>query len=714
MIRIEEILDSIQEYRPDTDLDFLRRVYIFAAKSHRGQFRKSGVAYLSHPLHVMDILAHLQMDSATLATGLLHDTVEDVQEATLEEIAELFGDEIASLVDGVTKISKMKFSSQAEKQAENFKKILLATAKDIRVIIVKLADRLHNMRTLQFVSPEQQKRIAQETIDIYAPLANRMGINWLKAELEDLCFKHLQPQEFKNILSNIKQHSRARDKYVNEVIRIIEDLLTKSKISGQVLGRLKNIYSINQKMLTQELDFDQVHDLIAFRIITNAVQECYEVLGIIHSHWTPVPGRFKDYIALPKDNMYQSLHTTVVGPAGARIEIQIRTAEMHELAEEGIAAHWSYKEKREIADGDDVKFAWLRQILEWRTEMDDPQEFLDSVKFDLFPSEVYVFTPHGDVHSFPKGSTPIDFAYRIHSDVGHRCTGARANGAIVPIKYEMRSGDHIEIITSKTGVPSRDWLKIVKTSNAKAKIRSFLRKEEREKSTTLGRSILERELRKYKLSLSKLEKKGRIKEVAEKTGAGDNEDTLYAAIGYGKILPGSLKQYFLPEEQIENAEPEPERPRLLSWGRSRNSGVLIQGVDNIMIRTAKCCNPLPGEDIVGFITRGRGVTVHSVLCPEVQYLDPERRIEVDWDTATSEMKGIAVLQIYSQDTQGLLAEVTKAIASMGGDVKRLHVETTPDKHANQTFEFEISSIKQLRSMIKSLEKIKGVLRVERL
>jgi GTP pyrophosphokinase len=718
MIRIEEILEAVAEYRPEADFDLLRRAYVYSAKVHKGQRRKSGEPYLAHPLEVMNVLARLRLDVSSLAAGLLHDTVEDSALASIEEIRDLFGAEIAELVDAVTKISRMTFSSQAEKQAENFKKIILATAKDIRVILIKLADRLHNMRTLDSLTAAQQKRIAMETIEIYAPLAHRMGINWVKSELEDLCFRTLQPEAHDRIEQSLRKDRREREKYIEEVIAILENLLRENGIAGRVLGRVKNHYGIYKKMQAQSLEFEQVHDLTAFRVVVGEVHACYEMLGIVHSLWTPVPGRFKDYVALPKENMYQSLHTTVVGPGGQRIEIQIRTEEMHKMAEEGIAAHWAYKEGRRAADGTDAKFAWLRQLLEWRAEMDDPEEFLDSVKFDLFPNEVYVFTPKGDVIALPKGSTPIDFAYRIHSEVGSHCVGARANGVMVPLKYELQHGEHIEILTSKTQTPSRDWLKIAKTGAAKAKIRAFIRKEEATRSAQLGRSILDKELRKFKLTVPRLEKDGRLRELAEKVGVGSTEDALYQAIGFGKVLPANLIAHLVPEAPEPPPAEKPPTPSLLQRvfraRRSQGSGILIKGVDDVMVRMGKCCAPVPGEPIVGFITRGRGVTIHQKHCPEVQFLEVERKIDVAWDEAATDVRGTATIQIYSTDTQGLLADVTKAIAAAGGDVKRMNVETTEDRHANHVVDLEVKNIGQLQAILRAIEKIKGVLRVERL
>ncbi|MCZ7585799.1 MAG: bifunctional (p)ppGpp synthetase/guanosine-3',5'-bis(diphosphate) 3'-pyrophosphohydrolase [Deltaproteobacteria bacterium] len=550
MIRLGDILDEVKKHDPGADLDLIRRAYVFSAKAHAGQLRKSGEPYLSHPLEVCHILARMRMDALTVATGFLHDTVEDNAETTLEQIEQAFGKDIAGLVDGVTKIGRMQFTSREHQQAENFKKILIATSRDFRVLLIKLADRLHNMRTLEHMPPEKRRFIAQETIDIYAPLANRLGMQWVKNELEDHALRYIDPRGYYEIVFKLSQGRRERDQFIDEVIGVISDLMGRHGIEAEILGRLKNVHSIYKKMQVQELDFEQVHDLIAFRVIVGSVAECYEALGYVHSTWKPVPGRFKDYIALPKANMYQSLHTTVVGPRGQRMEVQIRTVEMNRIAEEGIAAHWRYKEGRApAATGDAEKFEWLRKMVELYQE-ENPREYMKALKVDLFPDEAYVFTPKGDVLAFPRGATPVDFAYRIHTEVGHQCVGARVNGHMVPLDYKLVSGDRLEIMTRRNHAPSRDWLRFVKTTSARAKIREYLRKQEMDRSVEAGKSLLEKELRKRKLSLSRLDKAGKLEEAAKNLAVAD-VNRLYANLGVGKI---SLQQ-LIAQIIGEDAEP---------------------------------------------------------------------------------------------------------------------------------------------------------------
>ncbi|OGQ76648.1 MAG: GTP pyrophosphokinase, partial [Deltaproteobacteria bacterium RIFCSPLOWO2_12_FULL_60_16] len=526
-------MEKIQAYHPTADVGLIRQAYDFSAKVHKGQKRLSGEPYLVHPMAVAGIIADLKLDVPSVVGGLLHDTVEDTL-TTLDEVKGLFGPEIAALVDGVTKLSRVNFTSHEEKQAENFRKMILAMAKDVRVILIKLADRTHNMRTLSHLPVEKQIATAQETLEIYAPLSHRLGIAWVKDELEDLALKYLHPEIYYQLKRNVAKKKAAREKYINEVISIISKKLEEEGIDADVTGRPKHFYSIYQKMESQSLLYDQIYDLVAFRILVDAARECYEALGVIHAHWKPVPGRFKDYIALPKPNMYQSLHTTVIGPYGERMEIQIRTHEMHRVAEEGIAAHWRYKEGKDFRFNEIQRFAWLRQLIEWQQNMQDPQEFLHSIKEDLFPEAVYVFTPKGDLLNFPKGCTVIDFAYRIHSEVGHHCTGARVNGQLVPLKYLLRSGDTIEIITTHQQTPSRDWLKLVKTARAKSKIRNWIKSQQRERSVVLGRQILESDLHRYKLDYVALRREGKIDSIAKELGMKD-EETLLASIGYGKV-----------------------------------------------------------------------------------------------------------------------------------------------------------------------------------
>jgi len=715
MLRFNDILEILTSYNPHADTDLLKKAYVFSAKVHLGQVRLSGEPYLNHPLEVAGILTQLRLDVASVTTGLLHDTVEDTL-TNLKEVRENFGEEIAQLVDGVTKISQISLQSSEDDQAENFRKMILAMVKDIRVILVKLADRLHNMRTLKYHSPEKQVEIAQETLDIYAPLANRLGIDWIKSELQDLAFQYLNPNIQDEIRRKIAKKEKERLRYVDEVKRTLMKKLYENRIEGEVTGRLKQIYSIYLKMKGQNIDFDQVYDITAFRVVVNTIKECYDVLGIIHSLWKPIPGKFKDYVGLPKENMYQSLHTSVIGPYGERIEIQIRTHEMHKIAEEGIAAHWKYKEGKAFEEVDDKRFTWLRQLLEWQSDLKDDAEFIESVKVDLYPHEVYVFTPKGSVKQFPLGATPVDFAYSIHSDVGNHCSGAKVNGKIVPLRYELRSGDTVEIMTSPNQKPSKDWLKIVKTSRAKTKIRQWFTNEEREKSISLGKDILEKELRKYNLQQVKLIKSGDLVKVANEFSY-QGVDDLIAAVGYGKVTANQIIGKILPQERLEQLRENQEEGRLKRLVKKITRGpkdaLLIKGIDNVMVRYAGCCNPLPGDKVVGFITRGRGVTIHTADCQNAMDDDPNRKVEVEWDS-TKEYSYPVRIRIYSDDKKGLLAEISTSISSNEANITNARVDTTEEKKAVSTFEVEIRDLTHLKKVIKALEKIKGVDRVERL
>jgi GTP pyrophosphokinase len=715
MLRFNDILERLTSYHPNADVELLKKAYVFTAKVHLGQVRLSGEPYLNHPLEVAGILTQLRLDVASVATGLLHDTVEDTL-TTLKEIQENFGEEIAQLVDGLTKISLISLRSSEERQAENFRKMILAMVKDIRVILIKLGDRLHNMRTLQYQSPDKQSEISQETLDIYAPLADRLGIDWIKSELEDLAFQYLHPEIYDEIRRKIAKKEKERTRYIEEVKRTLMKKLYENRIEGEVTGRLKQTYSIYLKMKEQNIDFDQVYDITAFRVIVHSIKECYDVLGIIHSIWKPIPGKFKDYVGLPKENMYQSLHTTVIGPYGERIEIQIRTHEMHKIAEEGIAAHWKYKGGKLVEEADDKRFTWLRQLLEWQRDLKDNREFIESVKVDLFPNEVYIFTPKGEVKQFPIGSTPIDFAYSIHSDIGNHCVGAKVNSKIVPLRYELRSGDTIEILTSPNQKPSKDWLKLAKTSRAKAKIRQWFTAEEREKSITLGKEILEKELRKYDLQQAKLMKSGELAKVANEFSFQGIED-LIAAVGYGKVTANQVLGKILPQEKLEQQKEELQEGRLKHLIQKITHGpkdaLLIKGIDNVMVRYAGCCNPVPGDKVVGFITRGRGVTIHTADCQNAMDDDPHRKVDVEWDS-TKEYSYPVRIRIYSEDKKGLLAEISNSISSNGANIKNARVDTTEDRKAVSTFEVEIRDLAHLNKVIKALGKIKGVRQVERM
>jgi GTP diphosphokinase / guanosine-3',5'-bis(diphosphate) 3'-diphosphatase len=735
MIRLSDILQRVASYHPDPDLDIIKKAYVYSAKVHQGQLRKSGEPYLVHPLEVAGILAELKLDEASIVTGLLHDTIEDTL-ATPEELTELFGQEVAQLVDGVTKLSKFSASaslSQEEKQAENFRKMIIAMAQDIRVILVKLADRAHNMRTLTHMAEDKQQRIAQETLDIYAPLANRLGISWIKTELEDQALRYLKPQEFASLSEKLNRRKKEREKYIEEVIALIESKLRERSLQGQVVGRFKHLYSIHRKMKAQGIDFDQIQDVIAFRILLPTVPNCYEALGLVHQMWKPVPGRFKDFIAIPKPNMYQSLHTTVIGPLGERIEVQIRTEEMNKIAEEGIAAHWAYKEGKSVVSRDSEKFAWLRQLMEWQQDLKDPKEFLETVKVDLFTDEVFVFTPKGDVRSLPRGATPVDFAFAIHSDVGSRCVGAKVNGKIVPLRYKLKNGDSVEILTAPSAHPSKDWLTFVKTSRAQQKIRAFIKQQQREKSTQLGRELAEREFRRFGLNLNKLIKTGELKVQAQELGY-RLEDDLLAAIGYGKVAPQQLIQRMVPAEKLSTAEKNGREQSAQQGGgvlggmgglsrvtdmakrlvgRQNKSGVQIGGVDDVLVRFGRCCNPVPGDPIAGFITRGRGVTVHTVNCEKALATDPERRVEVTWDIR-GEYKRPVTLRVLTADRPGLLADISNTFSKKGVNISQANCRATGDDRAVNTFEVTISDLKQLNELMRSIERLTGVFSVERI
>ena len=699
------------QYHPGADVDLLRQAYQFTSAVHDGQKRLSGEPYLIHPVAVAGVLADLKLDLPSIIGGLLHDTVEDTL-ATLPEIEKAFGAEVAALVDGVTKLSRVNFVSHQEKQAENFRKMIMAMAKDIRVVLIKLADRTHNMRTLQYLAPQKQQRIAQETLDIYAPIAHRLGIYWIKSELEDLALKHLRPEIYAQLKQDVAQKKKHREKYTNDVISRMSKALAEEGIDAEVSGRPKHFYSIFRKMENQSLDFDQVYDLVAFRIVVDTMRECYEAMGVVHAKWRPVPGRFKDYIALAKPNMYQSLHTAVIGPNAQRIEIQIRTHEMHRVAEEGIASHWRYKKGQDLQVTDMQRFAWLRQLLEWQQNLSDPQEFLHSIKEDLFPDEVYVFTPNGDVQSFPKGATVVDFAYRIHSDIGQHCSGARVNGRLVPFKYILRSGDTVEIITTQEQTPSRDWLKVVKTPRAKSRIRAWMASQQRERSVALGREILEGDFNRHELDYQDLQARGTIDALAKELGV-KNEEGLLASVGYGKVMSGQVLARLLPAEKLQGDKKQLEGglERLFRLVGSRDRGVRVKGIEDVLVRFARCCHPLPGEEIAGIITRGRGVTVHVASCPTGLEADPERRVEVNWSEDAQMPRGVKI-EVSCADKPGLLAAISSAISEAGVNIARAHIRTFDDKAVN-TFEIMIGSSDQLRQVLQDISRVKGVYKATR-
>jgi len=707
------LIERVRSYDSAADFDLIRRAYEFSERMHKGQMRKSGEPYFIHPVEVSAIIADLKLDVPSIATALLHDTVEDTL-TTLNEVENVFGSEVAALVDGVTKISQITFSSREEKQAENFRKMILAMAKDIRVILVKLADRTHNMRTLESLASERQHDIAQETLDIYAPLAHRLGIYWMKTELEDMALHFLHPEVYYQLKRNVAKKKAEREHYIDEVIAVLRKHLEAQDIEAQVTGRPKHFYSIYQKMQSQNLLYDQIYDLVAFRVIVDSLSQCYEALGVVHAHWKPITGRFKDYIALPKANMYQSLHTTVIGPYGERMEVQIRTHEMHRIAESGIAAHWRYKGGGQASAQDAEKFTWLRQLLEWQQNALDPQEFLRSVKEDLFSDEVCVFTPKGDVLSFPDGSGVIDFAYRVHSEVGHHCAGARVNGRMVPLRYRLRNGDTVEIVTTATQSPSKDWLGFVKTSRARQKIRNWVRNQQRTRSVAVGREILERDLARYRLELGKLRKEGRLAQVIEALSQGD-EETLLAGIGYGRLTSAQVLAKLLPPEVLQQGPSADGALRRLLKTITRkkdHAGVRVSGIEDMLVHFGKCCAPLPGERILGFTTRGRGVTVHSVDCPRVLETDPERRVEAHWEANASGPRQVS-LQVMCVDQPGMLANISKAISTADVNISRAEVQSVPDKKAINRFEVVVNHVDQLNRVMRAIGKVRGVMKVTR-
>ena len=720
MRRIEDITEAIRQYDPKASIDVISKAYVFSAKVHRGQTRLSGEPYMSHPLEVAYTLTMLHMDAVSVAVGLLHDTVEDTF-ATSEEIKGIFGEEIMQLVDSVTKISKINFASKEEQQAENFRKMILAMSKDLRAILIKLADRTHNVRTLNFMPPDKQKIIARETLDIYAPLANRLGIGWLKQDLEDYSFRYLYPKEYKFIAESIAKGAEERQKFINSTIEIVKEKLGNTGIPVKVKGRSKHYYSVFNKMRQQNISFEEIYDLRGIRLITDTVQSCYSLLGTVHSLWKPVPGKIKDYIALPKANMYQSLHTSVIGPHGERVEFQIRTDDMHRIAEEGIAAHWKYKDKIEDKIKDDKyeqQFLWLRYLLDSHKEVKNPREFLEMVKIDLFPDEVYVFTPKGEVKGFPRGATPIDFAYQIHTDVGHRCCGAKVNGKMVPLHYQLMNGDIVEIMTSPHHEPSRDWLKIVVTAGAKSKIKAWMKVQQRERSTALGKEICEKEIMKYNVFPSEVMKPKCIEKAANYFGF-PTADRLMESICYGKVSLKKLMSQIIPEETFKEAERKRESAfhRLVKRviHKPTLKGVLVKGLDDIMIRFGKCCNPIPGDEIIGFITRGRGVSVHQKRCPSISDLeyDSERRIQIEWDTQAN-IKRQVQLSIATQDKPGLLAQISNVIASMDVNISKVQTIKAEDNGTIINLSVEIDGLKQLQKIMKDIQKIKGVKDIERL
>ncbi len=713
MIRIQEILDKVAENNKSADLPLIQKAYVYAASAHAGQVRLSGEPYLSHPLAVANTLAELGFDEATVCAGLLHDTVEDTK-STLEEIDENFGEEVADLVDGVTKISLIPFDSKEEAQAENIRKMILAMSHDIRVLIVKLADRLHNMRTLTFQKSHKQKRISQETMDIYVPLANRLGLHRLKQQLEDLSFSYMKPDAYAQIRQWLEDNQVVERQITSKVVTHLEILLEANKIEGEVSGRIKSVYSIHKKMTQQHLNLDEMHDIMAFRVLVHDVKDCYAVLGLVHSQWTPVHGRFKDYISMPKANGYQSLHTTVIGPEGERIEIQIRTVDMHRQAEHGVASHWLYKEDGHIDAKDMDQFTWLREIFERQRDEADSKEFMHSLRLDLFKDEVYVYTPRGDVKELPEGATPLDFAFHIHTEVGMRCAGAKVNGRLVPLSTPLKNGDTVEIITDPTRRPSRDWLKLVKTAKARSRVQHYIRTEERARAVALGREMLEKEGRRLSLNVAKAAKEGRMAMIAQDMGM-DSLDEMYASVGYAHVTPrrvlNKLYALLFPQEQPPAAAP-PEQAKGKAESDRKGEGVGISGVDGVLVRFAKCCNPVPGDPIIGYISRGLGITVHTLDCVNVPNMEPERLISVNWDGETDKPFP-ARIHMLVRNERGVLAQVAQIFAKRGMNIDTFNAQSQVDGRTRMDCTVELRNAVELYQVIDELRKLPAILEVGR-
>ncbi|GAB7080178.1 bifunctional (p)ppGpp synthetase/guanosine-3',5'-bis(diphosphate) 3'-pyrophosphohydrolase [Megalodesulfovibrio paquesii] len=699
---------------PDEGRALIQKAYVYSAAAHQGQVRASGEPYLLHPLEVANILAEMKLDEATIAAGLLHDTVEDTL-ATIEEIDSLFGEEVADIVDGVTKLAKLAFDSKEQAQAESLRKMIMAMAEDMRVLIVKLADRLHNMRTLEHMPPEKRQRIAQETMDIYAPLANRLGLHRIKVELEDLAFRYLKPDVFTQVADGVKSHQTLGKDYMINVTSKLEAMLAENGIRGRVHGRTKHLYSIYRKMEQQHLTLDQVYDLIAFRVIVNTIKDCYAMLGLVHAEWRPIPGKFKDYISLPKANMYQSLHTTVIGPLYERIEIQIRTEEMHRYAEHGVAAHWLYKDSGKLKAKDLSQFSWLREMLDWQKEESDSREFLRSLRIDLFKDEVYVFTPKGDVKELPEGATPVDFAYQIHTQVGDRCTGAKVNGRLVPLTTELKNGDVVEIFTDSQRRPNRDWLKFVKTAKARTRINYYIRTEERVRSIALAKEMLEKEGRKLGVNFGKLLKDKALEPLAAEMTF-KSVDDLLSAVGYARITPGKIIKRFLPQKEEDKptpkAAPGEKRPEK---GQSKSAeataeelrqtrpgeAIIIDGVDDVLQRFALCCNPLPGDAIIGYISRGKGLTVHRADCPNVQGLETDRLIAVSWPGEV-EAAFPSRIRILARNKPGVLAKVSSVLSQEGVNIESGNFHSSVDGTTEMIFTV---TVKEATLLYKVLDKV---------
>ena len=717
MTSFEDLAANAKLHNPDSDTDLLHRAFEFSALEHAGQRRRSGEEYITHPIEVASLVADMKLDDVAIAAGLLHDVVEDTL-TTIDSVRELFGPEIAQVVEGVTKISTIPFSSSEERQAENFRKMLLAMVDDVRVILVKLADRLHNMRTLEHLKESQRIKIAQETLDIYAPIAHRLGMSKIKNELEELSFKHLERETYDMVKAWVDERRRATEQTVADLKRSLQDKLSEAQIPVLTIdGRIKRLFSIRQKIRRQRIKLEEVYDLIALRVITPSVKDCYAALGIVHQMWSPVPGRFKDFVAMPRPNGYQSLHTSVVSDKGFPFELQIRSEDMHRVAEDGIAAHWKYKEGRVGANADEHYFRWLRQLLESQQEVRDPGEFIHSLKVDLYPDEVYTFTPKGEVKALPRRATPVDFAYSIHTDVGHTCVGARVNGKMVPLRTRLKSGDIVEVVTAPGHKPSRDWLNFAGTSRARNKITHFIHAEEKTRAVELGRKLVDKEIRRFNLSVKKVLGTQKLSEVAGEFGSKKTDD-LFAAVGYGKLSPRAVLGKLVPQDQLtESPRETPLRSVVRRVLRPAEDKIKVQGFDDLMVFRARCCNPIRGEKIVGYITRGKGVSVHSATCPNVLNLlyDVERRIEVVWDKPRDDEASVFTvnLTIQVEDRRGILADVTSRIADIKINVRKVEAISSGDNYGRISVTLDITDLKHLQRVVKVVTSVPGVLDVER-
>jgi GTP diphosphokinase / guanosine-3',5'-bis(diphosphate) 3'-diphosphatase len=711
MVQFDEIVRKVQAARPADDLTLLRKAYEFTAGEHKSQTRLSGEPFVSHPLEVANVLAEMKLDVVCLAAGMLHDVVEDTP-TTIERVRQEFGPEVARIVEGVTKISRIEFGTPEAQQAENLRKMVLAMVDDIRVVLVKLADRLHNMRTLEHLPAEKRTRIARETLEIYAPIAHRLGMGKIRGELEDLAFRNLEPEAYEEVKQAVESRRKISEDFLKQVCAMVEGKMKEHSIPVRIEGRIKRLYSIWQKLKRQHVSIEEVYDLLAIRIITDTVKNCYAALGVIHNTWRPVPGRIKDFIAIPRPNLYQSLHTSVIGPHGQPFEVQIRTDEMHRVAEQGIAAHWKYKDGRPLTHQDEDRFAWLRHLVEWQQEMRDPGEFLSTLRIDLYPQEAYTFTPKGKVIVLPRDATPIDFAYAIHTEVGHRCVGAKVNGRIVPLKYRLKNGDIVEIVTQTNHSPSRDWLALVKTSRARNKIKHWINVAQRQQAVEMGKKLLEKEARKFDVSLKKISAED-YQQAAREYGCAQLDD-LYADLGYGKFSARQVLAKLAPSVSTDAGKSRGISDTIKrALGLGRDTAIQVHGYDDLLVYRAKCCNPIRGEAIVGYITRGKGIAVHSESCPNVQNLmyDANRRINVEWAGPKYSLYPVK-LTLQTADRQGLLAEVTSVISNVRSNIQNIEARTGGDK-ASIDVTLDIVDVDHLGQIVSSLRKIDGVFEVER-